>query len=96
MCLNELDHLRDSFCRQNRKEICYQQELVGLTFFGGTGAELAERDALAVIRTTSAAVDKRRVEPVHVEVLVVDEEAFAYRRVPVIESVHVEPEAKSN
>ena len=56
-----------------------------------SGLELAESDSLAIIGTSTASVDKGRVETVHIEVLIVDEEAFAYCGVAVIESVNVEP-----
>ena len=89
--LDELDHLGDCFCRQNGKQVCNQEELELL----GTGSlfrlKLAQGDALAVVGATATSVDKGRVVTVHIKVLIVDEEAFAYSRVTVIERMHIEP-----
>ena len=62
--------------------------MLGLS--AGAGLDAAESDALALVGASAAAVDERRVEPVHVEVLVVDEEALAHCRVAVVEGADVE------
>ncbi len=89
--LNKFDHLRDGLRGENREEVRYQEELVRFSAYGLLGHELAQSDALTVIGTSASAVDKGRVEPMHIEVLIVNEETFADRRVAVIQSVHVEP-----
>ena len=58
---------------------------------GLSGAELAESDSLAVIGPATTSINKGRVEAVHIEVLIVDEEALAHGSVSVIERVHIEP-----
>lgn len=89
--LNELDHLGDRLCGQNGKQICNQEELELLGTHRLSWLKLAQGNALAVVGATATSVDKGRVETVHVEVLIVDEETFAYCRVTVIERVHIEP-----
>ena len=54
-------------------------------------AEFAESDALTIVGPTPATIHKGRMEPMHVEVIIVDEEAFAYCRVPVIQRMYVKP-----
>ena len=88
---NELDHLGDRLCGQNGKQICNQEELELLGTDRLSWLKLAQGNALAVVGATAASVNKGRVVTVHIEVLIVDEEAFAYCRVTVIERVHIEP-----
>jgi hypothetical protein len=94
--LDKLDHLGDGFRGENWEEVCDEDELVGLGAVGLARTELAESDSLAVVGSASASVDKGRVVAVHIEVLVVDEETFTYRGVPVIKRVHVEPAKTTN
>ena len=89
--LDEPDHLRDGFCGENGQQVGYEQELELFASSRGSRSELAQSDALAIIRTTAPSIDKRRVEPVHVEMLIIDEETLSYSRVTVIKSVHIEP-----
>ena len=63
---------------------------------GGSGAELAKSDPLAIIRPTATSINKGRVETVHIEVLIVDKEALAHGSVSVIKSVYIEPTKKKN
>ena len=58
---------------------------------GGSGAELAKSDSLAVIRPATTSINKGRVEAVHIEVLIVDKEALTHGSVSVIECMHIEP-----
>ena len=58
---------------------------------GSSRAELAKRDSLAVIRSTTTSINKGRVESVHIEVLIVDKEALTYCSVSVIECMYIEP-----
>ena len=58
---------------------------------GLSGTELAKCNAFTIIRTSTTSVNKGRVEPMHVKVIIVDEETLAHSRVSVIERVHVEP-----
>ena len=62
----------------------------------GSRPELAKSDSLAIVRATSASIDKRWMEPMHIEVLVIDEEALAYCRVAVIQCMNIEPRRQSN
>ena len=91
MCLDEFDHLGDSFGGKDGQQVSYEQVLESFAGGGCSGAEFAESDALAIIGASSAAIDKRRMESVHVEVLTVDEEAFTDSGVPVIKCMHIEP-----
>lgn len=59
--------------------------------YGCSGNELAKSNALTIVGTTSTSVYKRRVVPVHIEMIVVDEEPFADSRVSVIKCVDIEP-----
>lgn len=54
-------------------------------------SEFAKSDTFSLVWGTSASVDKWRVEPVHIIVLIIDEEAFAYSHVAISISVAVEP-----
>ena len=56
-----------------------------------SGAELAKCDSLSIIRSAASSVDKGRVEPMHIEVLVINEETFSNCGVPVIQCMHIEP-----
>ena len=58
---------------------------------GGSGAELAKSDSLAVIRPATTSINKGRVEAVHIEVLIVDKEALTYGSVSVIKCMYIEP-----
>ena len=58
---------------------------------GLSGAEFAQSDAFAVIRTPSASINKGRVVPMHIEMLIVDEETFANGGVSIVQSMHVKP-----
>ena len=58
---------------------------------GSSRAELAKRDSLAVIRSTTTSINKGRVESVHIKVLIVDKEALTYGSVSVIKCMHIEP-----
>lgn len=64
---------------------------MGFTALGNAWAELAQGDSLSVVWATSASVNKGRVVPVHVEMLVVNEETLTHSRVSVIQSVDIEP-----
>ena len=86
----ELDHLWHSLRREDGQHVCNQQEPVVLTFPRVLRLYAAQRDALALLGPAPAAVDKRRVEAVHVEVLAADEEAVANRDVAVLEGAHIE------
>ena len=94
ICLDELDHLGDGLCRQDGQQVGYQEELVCLATDGLPRAEFAESDALAVVGPTPATIHKGRVEPMHVEVIIVDEKALTDSRVPIIQGVHVEPRSQ--
>ena len=61
---------------------------------GLSWAELAQGDALAIIGATSATINKGWVEPMHVEVIIVDEEAFTDSRVSIIQRVHIKPSVR--
>ena len=87
--LGELDHLGHCLRRENGQEICDEQvPVLGLS--ASARLHAAESDALALVGAPAASVNERRVEPVHVEVLVVDEEALAHCRVAVVEGADVE------
>ena len=58
---------------------------------GGSGAELAKSDSLAVIGPATTSINKGRVEAVHIEVLIVDKETLTHGSVSVIECMHIEP-----
>ena len=58
---------------------------------GSSRAELAKRDSLAVIRSTTTSINKGRVETMHIEVLIVNKEALTYCSVSVIECMYIEP-----
>ena len=58
---------------------------------GTSRDELAKRDSLTVIRSTTTSINKGRVESVHIEVLIVDKEALTYGSVSVIKCMHIEP-----
>ena len=58
---------------------------------GGSGAELAKSDSLAVIGPATTSINKGRVEAVHIEVLIVDKEALTHGSVSVIECMYIEP-----
>jgi len=83
--------LRDSLGGKDGQQVGYQKELMCFRTGSSSGSELAKSDALAIVGTTSASVDKGRVVPVHIEVIVVNEETFSNSSVSVIESVNVEP-----
>ena len=90
VCLYKLDHLRDSFSGKDGQQIGYKKELMCFGACGSSGSELAKSDALAIIGATSTSVDKGRVVPVNIEMIVVNEETFTDSSVSIIESVHVE------
>ena len=94
--LDELDHLGDGLCRQDGQQVCYQEELVCLATDGLPRAEFAESDALAVVGPSPPTIDKGWMEPMHVEVIIVDEKAFTDSRVPVIQRVHIEPRKRKS
>lgn len=94
MIFSELDHLRHSLSRQNWQQICDEEEPVLLSGGGFSGLDAAESDAFALVGAAAASIDQRRVEAVHVKVLIVDEKALAHGRVTVligadIESTHI-------
>ena len=91
ICLHKSDHLRDGLGRQDGQQVGYQEELMSFCAGGLSGAELAESDSLAVIGPATTSINKGRVEAVHIEVLIVDEEALAHGSVSVIERVYIEP-----
>ena len=83
--------MRDSFGRKNGQQVRDQREVVGLAFTGALGLEPGKRDALSVIGSSSASVDKRGMESVYIVVLIIDEEPFSYSGVAVRKSVDVKP-----
>ena len=69
---------------------------MGFAVGGLAGTELAQSDSLAVVGATPTSVNKGRVETMHVEVLIVDKEAFSNSRVTVIKCVDVEPKQQKS
>ena len=88
--LCELDHLWHSFCRENRQQVCDENEPVLLTVGGtSTGLDSAQSNALSLVRPASSPVDKRRVEAMHIEMLIIDEETLSHGRVAVLVGLDV-------
>lgn len=96
MALHELDHLGHGLRREDRQQVGDEQELVGFVADGRARFELAECNALALVGAAPAPVDQWRVEPMHIIVLVVDEEAFAHSTVSISICIHIEPECMIN
>ena len=90
VCLHKSDHLRDGLGWKDGQQVGYQ-EVLEISLAGGSGAELAKSDSLAVIRPATTSINKGRVEAVHIEVLIVDKEALTHGSVSVIECMHIEP-----
>ena len=62
---------------------------MGFAVGGLTGTELAKSDSLAVVGPTSTSINKGWVETMHVEVLIVDKEAFSDSCITVIKCMDV-------
>jgi hypothetical protein len=92
--LYKLDHLGHGLGGKNGQVVRNEQELVGLASLRVSRLESAKSDALAVIGAASASVNERRVEPVHIEVVFVNEEALSDGGVAVSIRVNVEPKEK--
>ena len=58
---------------------------------GRAWLELAEGNALSLVRATSASVDKRWVEAMHVVVLIVYKESLAYCAISIGVSINIKP-----
>jgi hypothetical protein len=58
---------------------------------GRARLELAQGNALSLVRATSASVDKRWVEPMHVVVLIVNKESLAYCAISIGVSIYIKP-----
>jgi hypothetical protein len=88
VALCELYHLRHSLGGEDGKQISDQKVPV-LLAIGCTTARLeaAKCNALALIGATTAPIDKGRVEAVHIEVLIIDEETLSYCSVTVVISL---------
>jgi hypothetical protein len=56
-----------------------------------TGLESGESDALSLIRSTSTAVDKWRMESMNVVMFIVNKETFSYSAVTVSKCLNVKP-----
>ena len=95
MVLYELDHLGHGLCREDRQQVGDEQELVGFVADWRTWFKLAECNALTLIGAGPPPVDQWWVEPMHIIVLVVDEEAFAHSTVSISICIHIEPELNS-
>ncbi len=90
VCLSEPNHLWHCLCRKNGQEICNKNEPVLFAVSGTpSGLYSAQSDALALIRAASSPVDERRVEAMHVEVLIIDEEALADGGVTILVRLNV-------
>ena len=88
--LSEPNHLRHCLGRKNGQEICNKNEPVLFAVSGApSGLDSAQSDALALIRAAPSPVDERGVEAMHIEVLIVDEEALADSRVTVLVRLNV-------
>ena len=94
--LDEFDHLGDCLRRQDGQQVCYEKELVCFIACWLPGAELAQSDALAVVWTATSTINKGWMEPVHIEVIIVDKEALSDSRVPVVQSMHIKPTKKQS
>ncbi len=91
----EFNHLRYGFGGEDWKKVGYQEEPVLLVTFGVGWAHSAQRNSLTIIGASASSVDQRRMEPVHIEMLVVDEKAFAHSRVSIIKRVDVKSRYQS-
>ena len=60
-----------------------------LAFAADSWLQAAKSDTLALVWTSPASVDQRRVEPMYIEVLIVDEEALTYGSVSVVVRMEV-------
>ena len=91
VCLSELHHLWHSLGRQDGQQVC-DQEIPVLLAVSSAAARLkaAQSDALALVGASTAAIDQRRVEAVHVKVLIVDEEALSDCGVAIIVGLRIE------
>ena len=88
--LSKLDHLWDSLGREDGQQVGNENEPILLSLGCASGLDPAESDALALIRASSPSIDQRRMEAVHIEMLIVDEEALAHRGVAVLVRLQVE------
>ena len=89
--LSELNHLWYSLSRKNRQKVCNKNEPVLLTVSGtSTRLDSAQCDAFSLVRAASSSVDEGRVEAVHVEMLIIDEETLAHGSVAVLIRLDVE------
>ncbi len=93
--LSKPNHLWHCLCRKNGQEICNKNEPVLFAVSGApSGLYSAQSDALALnsfalIRAAPSPVDERRVEAMHVEALIIDEEALADGRFTVLVRLNV-------
>jgi hypothetical protein len=67
---------------------------VGLVSVRRAGLESAQGNSLSLIRATSTTVDKWRVEPMDIVVLIVNEEPFSDCIVAVCKCLNVEPKVE--
>ena len=86
----KLDHLGDCFGWQDGEEVGDEEEPVLLVASGRLGLHSAQRDALAIVGAASSPIDERRVEPVHVKVLIVNEETFSHSCVTIVVCSNIE------
>ena len=63
---------------------------MGLISSLGVGFETAQSDALTIIGRTSASIDEWGVEPMNIEVHVVNEKAFTNSGIAVVVCINVE------
>lgn len=90
MGFDKLDHLRDCFSRQNWKQVGNQQERVSFVINWCSWFKLAECNSLSFIGTSSASVNKRRMEAMYVKMFIVDEKPLTNCAVSISISIHVE------
>ena len=90
MVLYKFDHLRHCLRRQNWQQVGDQKELERLIGVGGLRLESAQSNALAIVRTASASVDKWGMEAMDVIMFSLHEESFSNSSVSVLKSSNVE------
>ncbi len=88
--VSELHHLGDRLGREDGELIRDQQEPMRLIASLLPRHDSCQSYPLAILGSPSPPVDQRHVEPVHIVVLIIDEEAVSHCRVSVVAGVDEE------